>query len=488
MTLEQPLFASQTTAVADDLAFLDVGEVSRLLRAKKLSPVELTEACLARIERLNPVLNAFITVTADAARAAAKQSEARLLRRSGLGPLDGIPMALKDLIDTAGVRTTSACGAFKDRIPTQDATVVRKLKAAGAVILGKLNMHECAFGGSSVASYFGPVRNPWDVERLSGGSSGGSAAAVAAGLCYAALGSDTAGSIREPAAFCGIVGLVPTYGRVSNRGVMPLSRTLDHVGPMTRTVGDAATVLQVIAGYDREETTSVRRPAGRFRPGTARRLKPRIGVPRAFFYEDLDPAVEQAIEAALSVLRKLGAEIREVPFEVCRDRTVARAEAYAFHAEHIARAPELYKPDTLTKLRMGASIDAPAYIQAHREIDALRRTAPDIFKDIDVLVTPTSPVVAPKFADWPAKFEDVVAAETTLLRNTRPFNPLGIPSVSIPCGMAGAGLPVGMQISGPPWAEARILAVAAAFERATKWHGMHPAPQFSAPRPARPRA
>jgi aspartyl-tRNA(Asn)/glutamyl-tRNA(Gln) amidotransferase subunit A len=478
----------QAAAATDALGFLDLGEVSRLLRAQKLSPVELTEACLARIERLNPVLNAFVTVTADAARAAAKQAENRLHRRRGRGPLDGVPVGLKDLIDTAGVRTTSACGAFKDRIPEQDASVVRKLRAAGAVILGKLNMHECAFGGSSVTSYFGPVRNPWNITHLSGGSSGGSAAAVAAGLCYAALGSDTAGSIRVPAAFCGIVGLVPTYGRVSNRGVMPLSRTLDHIGPMARSVADAATVLQAIAGYDREETTSARRPAGKFAPGAARRLKLRVGVPRTFFYEELGPGVEQAIEAALAVLRKLGAEIREVPFEVCRDRTVARAEAYAFHAEHIASAPELYKPDTLAKLRMGASIDAPAYIEARRGIDALRRAAPGIFGEIDVLVTPTSPVVAPKFADWPTKFEDVMAAETTLLRNTRPFNPLGIPSVSIPCGMTAAGLPVGMQVSGPPWAEARILAVAAAYERATKWHGMHPAPPVSEPRPARPRA
>jgi aspartyl-tRNA(Asn)/glutamyl-tRNA(Gln) amidotransferase subunit A len=473
---------------ADELAYLGLGEVSRLLRSRQVSPIDLTEACLARIERLNPILNAFITVTADAARAQARQSEVRLRRRKGFGPLDGIPIALKDLIDTAGVRTTSACGAFKDRIPAQDATVVRKLKAAGAVILGKLNMHECAFGGSSVTSYFGPVRNPWDVAHLSGGSSGGSAAAVAAGLCYAALGSDTAGSIREPAAFCGIVGLVPTYGRVSTRGVMPLSRTLDHVGPMTRTVTDAAAVLQAIAGYDPGETTSVRRAVGSLTPGSARRLKLRVGVPRSFFYEELDPGVEQAIEAALTVLRQLGAELRDVPFEVCRDRTVARAEAYAFHAENIARAPELYKPDTLTKLRMGATIDAPAYIQARREIDALRRAASDVFSEFDVLVTPTSPVVAPKFADWPTKFEDVVAAETTLLRNTRPFNPLGIPSISVPCGMTGAGMPVGMQISGPPWAEVRVLTVAAAFERATDWQRMRPVLPVSAPRPARPRA
>ena len=459
---------------ADALAFLSIGEVSRLLRSRKLSPVDLAEACLGRIGRLNPALNAFITVTSESARAEAKQAEARLAKGRWLGPLHGVPIALKDLIDTAGVRTTSACGVFKDRVPARDATVVRKLKAAGAILLGKLNMHECAFGGTSATSHFGPVRNPWDVARMSGGSSGGSAAAVAAGLCYAALGSDTAGSIREPAAFCGIVGLVPTYGRVSTHGVLPLSRTLDHVGPMTRSVADAATVLQAIAGYDREEVTSVRRPVGSFAPRNSRRLKLRIGLPRAFFFADLERGVGQAIDAAIAVLCRLGAETREIPFEVSRDRTVARAEAYAFHAEHIARTPELYRPETLKKLSLGASIDAPAYIKARREVEGMRRAAAEMFRDVDVLVTPTSPALPPAFEGWPTAFEEVVARETTLLRNTRPFNPLGIPSVSVPCGFTSSGLPVGMQISGPPWAEAHILSVAAAYERATKWHGMHP--------------
>jgi aspartyl-tRNA(Asn)/glutamyl-tRNA(Gln) amidotransferase subunit A len=458
----------------DSLLSLDIAALSRLLRARRLSPVELTEACLGRIERLDPVLNSFITVTADSARAAARTAEARLAKGRWLGPLHGVPVALKDLIDTAGVRTTGASGAFAERVPTHDATVVRKLRAAGAIILGKLNMHECAFGGTSATSHFGPVRNPWDPARMSGGSSGGSAAAVAAGLCYAALGSDTAGSIREPAAFCGIVGLVPTYGRVSMQGVMPLARSLDHIGPMTRSVADAATVLQAIAGYDHEDLTSVRRPAGSFAPRHARRLKVRIGLPRAFFYDDLERGVAQAVEAALAVLRRLGAETHEVPFEVSRDRTVTRAEAFAYHAEHIARVPGLYAPDTLRKLMLGSSIDAPTYIKARRELERLRRGAAALFGDIDVLVTPTSPVSAPAFDGWPTEFEEVVARETTLLRNTRPFNPLGLPSVSVPCGFSGGGLPVGLQITGPPWGEARVLAVAAAFERATGWHAMHP--------------
>jgi aspartyl-tRNA(Asn)/glutamyl-tRNA(Gln) amidotransferase subunit A len=460
---------------ADDLAFLDIDGVSGLLRAKKVSPVELVDACLARIDRLNPILNAFITVTADSARADAVGAEREIQMGRWLGPLHGVPIALKDLFDTAGVRTTTACGVFKDRIPADDATVVRKLKAAGAIVLGKLNMHECAYGGTSVTSFFGPVRNPWDVARISGGSSGGSAAAVAAGLCYAALGSDTGGSIRAPASYCGIVGLKPTYGRVSNRGVMPLSWTLDHVGPMTRSVADSAAVLQVIAGYDRDEVSSANQPVDNFSPQVVRRLQMRVGLPRAYYFADLDPEVDEAVASALAVLRELGADIREVPLEVSRDRSVIRAESYHYHAQYVAKTPEQYQPETLGKLRLGATVDTAAYITGRREIDRLRRAIPETFQSVDVLVSPTSPIPPPRFADWPAKLEDIMAQEGVILRNTRPFNMYGVPTVSIPCGMTRAGLPIGLQISGPPWAEGRVLTVAAAFERATQWRRMHPA-------------
>src|SRR6266851_8868810 len=242
---------------SDDLTRMSIREVADLVRKKKVSPVELTTACLARIDRVNPALNAFITITAESALAQAREAEAEVKRGKWRGPLHGVPIALKDLFDTAGVRTTAASGVFKDRIPTEDAEVVRRLKAAGAVLLGKANMQEFAFGGSSLVSYFGAVHNPWETNHIAGGSSGGSAAALAAELCYGALGSDTAGSVRLPASICGIVGLKPTYGLVSIRGVIPLSWSLDHVGPMARTVADTALLLQAIAGYDAQEITSV---------------------------------------------------------------------------------------------------------------------------------------------------------------------------------------------------------------------------------------
>jgi aspartyl-tRNA(Asn)/glutamyl-tRNA(Gln) amidotransferase subunit A len=459
----------------DGLAFLSLQEASALVKSKKVSSVELTRACLARIEALNPSLNAFITVTADPALADAQRAESEIQHGRWRGPLHGIPIALKDLIDTAGVRTTAACGVFKDRIPQEDATVVRRLKDAGAVFLGKLNMQECAYGGTSVPSYFGRVSNPWDLERIVGGSSGGSAAAVAAGLAYAALGSDTGGSIREPAAFCGIVGLKPTYGRVSNRGVIPLSWSLDHIGPLTRTVVDSAIMLQAIAGYDPLEIASQDRPLGKYReairgiPG-----RPRIGMPREFFYANLDAEVQAAIDRALSVMVAIGAETRDVSIEVSTDRTVLRAEAYAYHSEYIAKSPELYLPETLTKLRLGAAIDAQTYIRARRDLERLRRTSLKVFSSVDVLVTPTTPIPAPKASDYPSTFEGVLALDGSVLHNTRPFNQFGFPTISVPCGMTGSGLPIGLQISGPPWEEQRIFGLARAFQEATDWHTRRP--------------
>src|SRR5437899_1026079 len=252
-----------------DVSQLGLSEVSQLIRSKKVSPVELTHECLSRIERLNPKLNAFITVTADSALTEARQAEAEIQHNHWRGPLHGIPIALKDLVDTAGVRTTGASGVFKDRVPAEDAEIVRRLKAAGAVFLGKLNLHEFAYGGSSAISYFAPVHNPWNLDYSPGGSSGGSAAAVAAQLCYATIGSDTGGSIRQPAAYCGIVGLKPTYGRVSTRGVIPLSWSLDHLGPMTRRVKDAALMLQIIAGYDAQDTASIDAPVPNYTAAVA---------------------------------------------------------------------------------------------------------------------------------------------------------------------------------------------------------------------------
>ena len=462
-------------AASDELAFSSLAGAAALLRAGKVSPVELVHACLGRIESQNSVLNAFVTVTADSALREAHAAEAEMRRGEWRGPLHGIPVAIKDMIDTKGVRTTAASAVYLDRIPEADAAVVSRLRRAGAILLGKLNMQEFAIGGSSVPSHFGAVRNPWDPSRIAGGSSGGSAAAVAAGLCFAALGTDTGGSVRQPAALCGIVGLKPTYGRVSNLGVLPLAPSLDHVGPLTRGVEDCATVLEAIAGYEPRDVSSERRPL-KLRPWPRAPARMRIGVPRAFFYDGLHPAVQRAVERALAVLSDLGARIEEVSLEVSADRSVFQAEAYASHGEHIAKTPERYLPETLAKLRRGASVDAPAYMRACLSLAQLRRCITDLFTHVDILATPTVPVPAPRLLDYPQTFDEVIAWEaSSMLRNTRPFNAFGIPTLTVPCGRTEEDLPIGLQLAAAPWQERRALAAAVAYESATEWHRRHPA-------------
>jgi aspartyl-tRNA(Asn)/glutamyl-tRNA(Gln) amidotransferase subunit A len=451
-------------------------ELAPHLRRKEVSPVELTRACLDRIERLNPTLNAFITVTQDSAMADAREAESEISRGEWRGPLHGIPVALKDLIDTAGTRTTAASALYQGRIPTEDAAVVQLLRRAGAVILGKNNLHEFAYGGSSLVSFFGDVHNPWDTEHIAGGSSGGSAAAVVAGLCYAAIGSDTAGSIREPAALCGCVGIKPTYGRVSTRGVIPLSWSLDHVGPLAATVGDAAAVLQVIAGYDPLDVGSAEIPVSDYASGLGEATKAlRVGVPRAYFFDDLDDEVGAAVEQALVVIRTLVAEIHDVRIVVTADRTVQAAESFAYHADYVARTPELYQAETLRRVRSGENISAGEYIQRRRELEQERRRAREFFAEVDLLVTPTMPIPAPAIADLKKDPEALRPAELRLLRNTRPFNVWGLPAISVLCGFTKSGLPVGMQIAGPHWREDMVLRMAHGYEMATEWHKRHPA-------------
>ena len=466
---------SREQAQPASLSRLSLAEASELLRTRKVSPVELTRACLGRIEELNPTLNAFITVTAEAALAQARDAEVDLQKGRRKGPLHGIPIALKDLADTAGVRTTAASAVFKDRVPTMDAEVVRRLRAAGAVLLGKLNLHEFAYGGSSVISHFGPVPNPWVPDHSSGGSSSGSAVAVAAGLCYGALGSDTGGSIRQPAAYCGIVGLKPTYGRVSTRGVIPLAWSLDHLGPMTRTVRDAAILLQAMAGYDAEDTASTDAPVPDYASTLTNETSSlRIGVAKAHFFEGLHPEIQEAMDTALAVLGKLTSSPREVAIPAANDTSVLRAEAYAYHQEKIAKAPELYQPETLRRLRGGAEIGTVAYVNSRRQLDQWRRSAPRIFHTVDLLITPTTPVPPPRISELLADPDQLRAREIITLRNTRPFNLLGLPTISLPCGFTRAGLPVGLQISGRPGDEATVLRLANAYEGATDWHDRRP--------------
>jgi aspartyl-tRNA(Asn)/glutamyl-tRNA(Gln) amidotransferase subunit A len=448
-----------------------ISELTPRLRRKDVSPVEITQDCLSRIEKSNSAFNAFITVMAESALREARTAEAEILRGDWRGPLHGVPLALKDLIDTAGVRTTAASALYKDRIPTQDAEVVRRLRQAGAVLLGKNNLHEFAYGASSLVSYFGDVHNPWNLAHIAGGSSGGSAAAVAAGLACAAIGTDTAGSVREPAALCGCVGLKPTYGRVSSRGVIPLSSSLDHVGPLATTVEDAAIVLQAIAGYDCADIATPNIPVPDYVGSLREKIQSlRIGVPREYFFADLAPEVSSAIDHALRGLQSLGAEIREVKLDVPTDRTLQAAESYAVHADNVARTPELYQPETLRRLRTGENISAAEYIQRRRELDEARRSIGQVFANVDVLLTPTTPMPAPAIADLKANPDALRPAELKLLRNTRPFNVWGLPAISVPCGFTEHGLPIGLQIAGPHWREDLVLQVAHAYEQATAWH------------------
>jgi aspartyl-tRNA(Asn)/glutamyl-tRNA(Gln) amidotransferase subunit A len=450
-------------------------ETSELLRKGELSPVELTNNCLAQIEKLNPTLNAFITVTAELALTQARAAEAEILRGHWRGPLHGIPLAVKDLIDTAAIRTTAASALFKDRVPSEDAEVVRRLKEAGAILLGKQNLHECAYGGSSMISYYGEVHNPWDPARIAGGSSGGSAASVAAGLGYGAVGTDTAGSIREPAALCGIVGLKPTYGRVSVRGVIPLSLSLDHIGPIARTVSDAAVMLQVIAGHDASDPNSAEMPVPDYVAGLRDGVKQlRIGLPRKFFYEDLDPEIASAVEQAIGVLRTVGCDLSEIEIEVPTDRTLQTAESYAYHKKFASRSPELYQPETLRRIRKGEDISAAEVEQSRRELKQIRSEVQKGFEGVDVLLTPSTPVPAAVIDELKQDPELLRPHELLLLRNTRPVNVWGLPAISIPCGFTTAGLPIGLQIIGPQWREDRVLQLAYAYEQATDWHKRSP--------------
>ena len=461
----------------EDLTALSMAEAAALVRRRKVSPMELTKASLARIERLNPALDCFITITADSALAQAREAENEIQHGKWRGPLHGIPVALKDLFDTAGIKTTAGSALFKDRIPTEDAEVVRRLKNAGAVLVGKTNMVEFAYGGNSTVSYFGTVRNPWNLAYITGGSSSGSAAAVAARLCFGALGSDTGGSIRQPAAYCGIVGLKPTYGLVSNRGVIPLSWSLDHVGPMTRTVQDSALMLQVVAGYDPAEPTSVRMNIPDYSSALRESTSAvRVGIPRRFFFDGVDPEIDAAVKEALAVLQKITAGVMDVVLPSPPDKqesvrgAVRAAEAYAYHYEWVNKTPNLYQPETLLRVRSGAEVSTIAYVQGRRDLEQARRVIAHIFDTVDVLVTPTTPIPPPTIAEVSKDVETSMRIGAVYIRNVAPFDVYGIPSVSVPCGFTRNGLPIGLQISGAKGAERVVLQVASAYERATDWH------------------
>jgi aspartyl-tRNA(Asn)/glutamyl-tRNA(Gln) amidotransferase subunit A len=446
---------------------LGISEAAELLRQKKISPVDLANACLDRIERLNPVLNAFITVTREGALAQARLAQDEIQSGHWRGPLHGIPIGLKDLIDTAGVLTTCGSALFADRVPTEDAFVVQRLKRAGAVLLGKQNLQEFAYGGTSASSHYGPVHNPWDPKHIAGGSSGGSAAAVAAGMCFAAIGSDTGGSIREPAAFCGVVGLKPTYGRVSARGVFPLSWSLDHVGPIC--VRDAALMLEAIAGYDALDPTCVDWPTEEYANAfkTDLRVGMRIGIARQPFFADLDRDIERAINEAIEIIRGMSSEVMEVDLPSV-PTGVQAPEVYAVHKDYYANSPELYRPWMRERLAQAATADTGAYVADRFALERVRRTVNDVFAEVDLLITPTTPV--PPITIKEASNMTPNPSGEVWLRNTRPFNAYGLPTISVPCGFTSAGLPIGLQIAGPRFGEGRLLRFAHAYEQGTDWH------------------
>jgi aspartyl-tRNA(Asn)/glutamyl-tRNA(Gln) amidotransferase subunit A len=471
-----------------DLATLTIRQASDLIRRRDISALELTEACLRRIDEYNPVLNAFVTVAREQAIEGARQLDAER-RRGGWRPLHGIPIALKDNIDTAGIRTTGASTLFKDRVPDDDARVVARLKQAGAIVLGKLNLHEFALGGTTAVTHFGPARNPWALDHHPGGSSGGNAAAVIADLCLGTLGTDTGGSIRIPASYCGVVGLKPTAGRVSNRGVIPNSWTFDTVGPMCKTVEDAALTMAVIAGYDELDPTSLAAPVADYaRAMRLRTSKLRVGIPRVPFYDGLQPEVAEAVEAALAVLRGFVGEVREIQLPPSPGLgAVSSAEIYAYHAPWVTKTPELYQEATRRIVLGGANSKSEAYIDGLRRVELARREIVKSFTTVDIVVTPTTGGVT-SLIPQPAPSPTPPAATAAPagrgrggggggaagFRNTSYFSFYGLPAISVPCGFTAAGLPIGLQIAGAPFAEATVLGVAHAYEQATDWHARRP--------------
>ncbi|HEY2114329.1 MAG TPA: amidase, partial [Candidatus Angelobacter sp.] len=419
-------------STSSELAWLDLSEASQLIRQRAVSPVELTWSLLERIQRLNKKLNAFITVTAESAMQEACQAEKDIAKGQWRGPLHGIPIALKDNIEVAQVRTTAGSAVLQNHIPANDAAVVQRLREAGAVLLGKLNLHEFAYGASSIISHFGVVRNPWHPEYIAGGSSSGSAAAVAAGLCYASIGTDTGGSIRLPASHCGVVGLKPSYGLVSTRGIIPLSWTFDHVGLMTRTVNDNALVLQVIAGYEPENINSHRFPAANYTAATQETTTClRLGVPREFFWEELDGEVLHAAEAALNLLSKFTASTREITLPMPADTIVFRCEPFISHQQHLAEHASQYHPETLRRIQTGADITAAEYVESHRKLRLLRREILRAFAEVDLLVTPTTLVLPSKIADLESSPQRLRSVELLMAGNTQPFNAFGLPAISV---------------------------------------------------------
>jgi len=453
-------------ATTDATLSLTLEAAAEAIRGRRLSPVALTESCLARVDALEPRLNAFITVTAELAREQARQAEREIEAGRYRGVLHGIPVAVKDLFATKGIRTTAGSRILGDWIPDDDATVVRKLEDAGAVLLGKLGLHEFAYGISSVNPHYGDVRNPWDTTKMPGGSSGGSAVAVVAGEAYATLGSDTGGSIRIPASLCGCVGLKPTYGRASLAGAVPLSWSLDHPGPLARTARDVAVVMQAIAGHDPRDPASADRSVPDMLAAIelgADRL--RIGVPTDHVWDECDPAIAAAVRAAINALARAGAEVREIRWPRAADYAKAASailgvEARAYHEGAFPGRAAEYGPLVRARLAAQADVDAETYARSMRLLLEARAGAADRDLDgVDVLAMPAVPTRA-----WTLEEAKEIGRPSEWTRITRIFDLTGQPAISVPCGLDPDGLPIGLQFAARMWDEPSALRAARAYE------------------------
>ena len=482
-------------AETEELTGLTLAEASARIHSGKVTATQLTRACLERIESYNPKLDCFITVMRDKALSQAAVLDAEQRAGKLRGPLHGIPIALKDNIDTAGTRTTAGSGVFEDRVPTEDAPVTARLKAAGAIIIGKTNLHEFAMGAGDV-SFFGPARNPWALDHNTGGSSSGSGAAMSADLCYGSLGTDTAGSIRNPGSFCGVVGIKPTYGLVPIRGIAPLSVSLDHCGPIVRTVTDAAIMLNTLAGYDKLDITSVDHPKEDYVQGMKQPIAGlRLGVPIGAF-DGCNPEVEKIVRTAIDLLGNMTKGVKEVSLPSTNDVTYQNfanlGEVFAYHEQFFKLQSSRYQPTDRKRLEAeeAGHPRAEDYIRLRWELEELRRTIDDAFTDFDLVLLPTQKNTAPVLNDMIRRNLQTVAG--TLPAGASPgaggsnvgaYNAYGIPSLTIPCGFSQEGLPVGLMICGPHFTESRVFALAHAYEQATPWHAKRPPLTLDTPVP-----
>ena len=464
-----------------ELCYLSAGELSRLIRDRQVSPVEVIDAHLARIEATEPTLNSFITLLPEHARESARRAEAQIQAGNYRGPLHGIPVGLKDLFNTAGVRTTSGSRILDNFVPTEDCTVAARFQQAGAILLGKLNMHQFAYGPTGENFDYGHMHNPWNPELVTGGSSGGSGSAAAAGQCTITMGSDTGGSVRIPAALCGIVGLKPTYGLVSRAGLTPLSWCLDHPGPMVRTVEDAALTMNVIAGHDPADPATTTRAIPDYTAALTGSVEGlRIGVVKEYFEAPLDSEVESAVRAAIAQLSEMGATVTEVSLPLFADAqaisgTILMSEAAAYHRDLLAKDGDKLTPSVRLRLEAGLFITAADYLKAQQARARFNYEMSQLFQDVDLLAGPSEPITAPPIlAAEVAIGERTVGTVGALTQYTRPYNISGTPAVSVPCGFSREGMPIGLQLAGRPFDEATVLQAAHAYEQATDWHRRRP--------------